>query len=81
MNNSLMEKGVSSTLQNTSAIHPTLLANVEGKQVCLMIYAGASSSYICTDVITKLGLQPARKDKRKRCIEQMYGSMTKVIEV
>ena len=78
-NNSLMEKGMSSTLQNTSAIHPTLLANVEGKQVRLMIDTGASSSYICTDVITKLGLQPARKEKR--CIEQMYGSMTKVVEV
>ena len=74
-----MEKGMSSTLQNTSAIHPTLLANVEGKQVRLMIDTGASSSYICTDVITKLGLQPARKEKR--CIEQMYGSMTKVVEV
>ena len=73
------EKGMSSTLQNTSAIHPTLLANVEGKQVRLMIDTGASSSYICTDVITKLGLQPARKERR--CIEQMYGSMTKVVEV
>ncbi|CAB4044886.1 Hypothetical predicted protein, partial [Paramuricea clavata] len=52
MNNSLMEKSMSSTLQNTSAIHPTLLANVEGKQVRLMIDTGESSSYICTDVIT-----------------------------
>ncbi|CAB4034596.1 Pro-Pol poly [Paramuricea clavata] len=54
-------------------------STIPGKQVRLMIDTGASSSYICTDVITELGLQPARKERR--CIEQMYGSMTKVVEV
>ena len=79
MNNSLTEKGMSSTLQNTSAIHPTLLANIGGEQVRLMIDTGPSSSYICTYLITKLRLRPVRKERR--CIEQIYGSMTKIVEV
>ncbi len=36
-------------------------------------------SYICTDLTTKLRLRPVRKERR--CIEQMYGSITKIVEV
>ena len=69
---------MSSTLQNTSVTHPTLLARIGDVQVRTMIDTGASSSYICPDV-TKLGLQPTRKERR--CIEQMCGSITKIVEV
>ena len=44
-----------------------------------MFDSGAGSSYLCTDVITKLNQKPARKEQR--CIEKMYGTMRKVVEV
>ena len=40
---------------------------------------GATSSYVCTDLITKLGIKPVRREQR--CIEQMYGTMKKTVEV
>lgn len=44
-----------------------------------MIDTGATSSYICSDIVTELNLTPTRKEKR--CIEQMYGTVNKVVEV
>ena len=43
------------------------------------MFTGASSSYICSDVITKLNLKPTRKEQKN--IEQMYGSMRKMVEI
>ena len=77
--NSLLEKGMSSTHHAFCAIHPTLHASVNGEKVRIMIDTGASSSYICSDMISLLGLKPVRREKR--CIEQMYGSMSKTMEV
>ena len=79
MGNSLLEKGMSSTHHASGAIHPTLHASVNGEKVRIMIDTGASSSYICSDMISLLGLKPVRREKR--CIEQMYGSMSKTVEV
>ena len=79
MGNSLLEKGMSSTHHAFGAIHPTLHASVNGEKVRIMIDTGASSSYICSDMISLLGLKPVRREKR--CIEQMYGSMSKTMEV
>ena len=76
---SFLEKGMSGTHHAVCAIHPTLHASVNGEKVRIMIDTGASSSYICSDLITLLGLKPARREKR--CIEQMYGSMSKTVEV
>ena len=70
---------MSSTHHAFCAIHPTLHASVNGEKVRIMIDTGASSSYICSDLISLLGLKPVRREKR--CIEQMYGSMSKTVEV
>ena len=40
---------------------------------------GATSSYVFTDLITKLGIKPV--SRQQRCIEQMYGTMKKTVEV
>lgn len=80
INDSRTEKlGMNSTGGNTSAIHPTLHAYAGGKKFRLMVDTGSSSSYICGDVITRLGLQAVRKENR--CIEQMYGALNKIVEI
>ena len=80
INDSRTEKlGMNSTGGTTSAIHPTLHAYAGGKKFRLMVDTGSSSSYICGDVITRLGLQAVRKEKR--CIEQMYGALNKIVEI
>ena len=40
---------------------------------------GATSSYVYTDLVTKLGIKPVRREQRR--IEQMYGTMRKTVEV
>ena len=44
-----------------------------------MIDTGASSSYVCSDLVTKLSLKPVRQEQK--CIEQMYGTVTKSAEI
>ena len=44
-----------------------------------MIDIEASSSYVCSNLVTKLSLTPAHKENR--CIEQMFGTITKVVEI
>ena len=44
-----------------------------------MFDSGAGSSYVCTKVITKLNLRPSRKEQR--CIEQMFGTTRRNVEV
>jgi len=44
-----------------------------------MFDSGAGSSYLCTDVITKLDLKPSRKEQR--CIEEMFGTTRRNVEV
>lgn len=73
------EKGMSGLDEHVSAIHPTLTATLNGQKVRIMIDTGASSSYICTEMITRLGLKPIRKEKRN--IEQMYGTVNRVVEL
>ena len=64
---------------NQSAVHPTLRVKIGDEEVRVMIDTGATSSYICSDIVTKLKLTPVRKEKR--CIEQMYGTVSKVVGV
>ena len=64
---------------NQLAVHPTLHVKIGDEEVHVMIDTRATSSYICSDIVTKLKLTPVRKEKR--CIEQMYGEVSKVVEV
>ena len=52
---------------------------VNGHEVRIMIDNGSSSSYICSSLITALDLQPLRQETR--CIEQMFGMVTKMVEL
>ena len=61
------ERSISTMTESSNTIHPTLLATV------------ATSSYVCTDLITKLGIKPVRREQH--CTEQMYGTMMKAVEV
>lgn len=56
--------------------HPNVKANV-GQNIRIIIDTGASSSYVFSDLITKLLLKPKRREHR--CIEQMYGAMTFIL--
>ena len=43
-----------------------------------MVDTGATSSYVCTDLIIKHGIKPVRG--KRCCIEQIYGTMKKTVE-
>ena len=73
------EKGMSGMTDSSSTIHPTLLATVREETVRIMVETGATSSYVCTDLIRKLGIKPVRREQR--CIVHMYGTMKKTVEV
>ncbi|XP_002734893.1 uncharacterized protein LOC100366659 [Saccoglossus kowalevskii] len=74
-----VEKGLSITTQHTSAIHATVLSKVGTETVRIMFDTGAGSSYVCTDLITQLHLKPIKREQR--CIEQMYGTVRKTVEL
>ena len=74
-----VEKGMSSMMESSSTIHPTFLATVREETVRIMMDTGATRSYVCTDLITKLGIKPVRREQR--CIEKMYGTRKKTVEV
>ncbi|XP_070537520.1 uncharacterized protein [Ptychodera flava] len=78
-NNTKVEKGLSSVMDHASALHATVIAKVGKEKVRVMFDTGAGSSYICSDLITKLHLKPAKTEQR--CIEQMYGTVRKIVEV
>ena len=73
------EKGMSSYFEKTTTLHGTVLAKVGTQTVRVMLDTGAGSSYICTEVITEQRLKPVRKERR--CIEQMFGTMEKDVEI
>ena len=70
---------MSSLMTQASTLHPTLLAKVGSETVRVMFDSGAGSSYVCTEVITKLNLRPTRKEQR--CIKQMFGTTRRNVEV
>ena len=74
---SILEKnfGVSSGL----ALHMMVKGVVNGHEVRIMIDNGSSSLYICSSLIAVLDLQPLRKETR--CIEQIFGTVTKMAEL
>jgi hypothetical protein len=73
------EKGMSSHIEKTTTLHGTVLAKIGTQTVRVMFDTGAGSSYVCTDVIAKQRLKPVRKERR--CIEQMFGTMQRDVEI
>ena len=45
----------------------------------IMIDSGSGSSYICRSLLTQLKLRPSRKEKR--IIEQIYGTVSRRVEI
>ena len=52
---------------------------VKGQKIQIMIDTGASSSYVCSSLIAKLNLTAAHKENR--CIEQIFDTITKIVEI
>lgn len=63
------EKGMSRIAESSSTVHPTLLGTVKEETVRIMMDAGATSSHVCTDLITKLRIKPVRREQC--CKEKM----------
>ena len=63
----------------STTLHATLMAKVKGIPVRIMVDSGASSSYICTSLLTKLRLKPVSLETRN--IEQMYGTIQRRVQV
>ena len=60
-------------------LHPTVVAMVNSEKVRIMLDSGAGSSYVCTDLLTKLNLKPVRREKKTT--EQLYGTIKKNMEI
>ena len=73
------EKSMSAANSGTSTIHATVKGKISGEEVRIMIDTGASSSYICSGIITRHSFKPVRQEIR--CIEQMYGTVTRNVEI
>ena len=73
------EKSMSAANSGTSTIHATVKGKINGEEVRIMIDTGASSSYICSGIITRHSFKPVRQEIR--CIEQMYGTVTRNVEI
>ena len=73
-----VEKNMSSC-SNATTLHPTVKAKVNDRTVRVMIDTGASTSYMCLDIITKLSLKPVRR--KRKCIEQLYGTVTNNVDI
>ena len=52
---------------------------INGQKARIMIDTGAGSSYVCSDLITRLGISPIRQETRY--IEQMYGTVTRRVDI
>ena len=62
-----------------TVVHPSALATVDGKEVRVVIDTLSSSNYIGSELISKLNLKPKRKERRD--IEQMFGDVSKLVEI
>ena len=65
--------------QNMCTLHATVIAKVGGLQARIMLDSGAGSSYISSSLLTELNLKPYRT--KRRVIEQMYGTVEKLVEI
>ena len=74
--NTKPEMGKRPIVANTT-IHATVMSKVNGIPARIMIDSGSGSSYICTSLLTQLKL----KHMEKRIIEQMYGTVSRQVEI
>ena len=67
------EKNMSALTRSTSTLHATVRAMVNGQEARIMIDTGAGSSYVCSDLITKLEISPICQETRciEECMEQL----------
>ena len=65
--------------QNMCTLHATVIAKVGGVHARIMLDSGAGSSYISSSLLTELNLKPYRTERR--VIEQMYGTVDKLVEI
>ena len=63
----------------STTLHATLMAKVNGIPARIMVDSGASSSYICTSLLTQLRLKPVSLETRN--IEQMYGTVQRRVQI
>eukprot|EP00112_Aurelia_sp_Birch-Aquarium-sp1_P013332 Seg2822.1 transcript_id=Seg2822.1/GoldUCD/mRNA.D3Y31 product="Gag-Pol polyprotein" protein_id=Seg2822.1/GoldUCD/D3Y31 len=66
-------------VSHQAALHPIVVAKVNGINARILLDTGAGSSYICTKLISDLKLKP--KGTETRTIEQLYGTVTKQVEI
>ena len=72
------EKGLRAMDESTT-LHASVVAKVNGVNARIMLDSGAGSSYVCTSLLTQLGIKPLKVERR--AIEQMYGTITKQVEI
>ena len=74
------EKGeFTGALCEGTTLHPTVIASINGEEVRILLDSGAGSFYVCTELLTKLKLKPIRQERK--AIEQMYGTVSKQVEI
>ncbi|XP_078361896.1 uncharacterized protein LOC144646227 [Oculina patagonica] len=62
-----------------TTLHATVIAKISGIQARIMLDSGAGSSYISSNLLTKLNLKPYQTERR--VIEQMYGTVDRQVEI
>ena len=73
------EKGeFTGVLCEGTTLHPTVVASINGEEVRILLDSGAGSSYVRTELLTKLKLKTIQQERK--AIEQMYGTVTKQVE-
>jgi len=65
-------------MDESTTLHASVVAKVNGVNARIMFDSGAGSSYVCTSLLTQLGIKPLNVEKR--AIEQIYGTITKQVE-
>ena len=66
-------------MDESTTLHASVVAKVNGVNARVMLDSGAGISYVCTSLLTQLGIKPSKVEKR--AIEQMYGTVTKQVEI
>eukprot|EP00794_Sanderia_malayensis_P008415 gene8415-9315_t len=72
------EKG-KRAMEETTIIHATLMAKVNGIDARIMLDSDAGRSYICTNLIGQIGIRPFKTERR--AIEKMYGTVVKQMKL
>ena len=62
-----------------SVVHPSAVILVKNQETRVVIDTLSSSNYIGSELISKLNLKPKRKERRD--IEQMFGDVSKLVEI